>query len=110
MKERIHLLISLKHKETTFGACKKHRNIIKRLVTKLGEVLDQISSGPAKKKKYGVLLDDLIVKGLLKSDEIGEKHLQEFFSNRIKLNKNYAVIFLASIKNPKLKTGFEVKV
>ena len=105
MKERIHLLISLKHKETTFGACKKHRNMIKRLVTKLGEVLDQISSGPAKnKKKYGVLLDDL------KSDEIGEKHLQEFLSNRIKLNKNDAVSFLAPIKNPKLKTGFEVKV
>ena len=53
--------------------------MIKRLVTKLGEVLDPLSSGLAKNIKSGVFLDDLIVKGLLKSDEIGKKHLQGFF-------------------------------
>ena len=56
------------------------------------------------------MLDDLIVKDLLKSDEIGEKHLQDFISNRIKVNENDAVSFFVSIKNPKLKTGLEVKL
>ena len=38
LKERNHLLTSSKHKETTLGVRKKHENIRKRLVTKLGEV------------------------------------------------------------------------
>ena len=74
LKERIHLLTSSKHKETTLDARKKHENMIKKLVTKLGEVPDLFSSGPAKNIKCGVLLDGLIVKGLLKSDEIGETY------------------------------------
>ena len=41
--EHIHLLTSSKHKEITLGARKKHENKIKRLVTKLGEVLDPFS-------------------------------------------------------------------
>ena len=49
--------------------------MIKRLVTKLGEILDLFSSGSAKNFKFGVLLDNLIVKDLLKSNQIGEKHL-----------------------------------
>ena len=77
-KERIHLLTSSKHTETTVGARKKHKNMIKRLVTKLWEVLDPFSSGRAKNIKSGVFLDDLIVKDLLKSYEIGKKHLQDF--------------------------------
>ena len=52
--------------------------MIKRLVTKLGEELDPFSSGPAKNIKPGVFQGDLIVKDLLKSYEIGEKHLQDF--------------------------------
>ena len=36
LKERVHLLISSNYKETTLGARKKHENMIKRLVTKLG--------------------------------------------------------------------------
>ena len=75
LKERNHLLTSSKHKETTLGACKEHENMIKKLVTKLGEVLDPFSSGSAKNIKFWVLLDNLIVKGILKSDQIGEKHL-----------------------------------
>ena len=110
MKKSIHLLTSSKQKETTLGARKKHENMIKILATKLGEVLDPLSSGPAKNIKSGVLLDDLVVKGLLKSDEIGEKHLQGFILQRIKVNENDAVSFFAPIKNPKLKTGFEIKV
>ena len=74
LKERIHLLTSSKHKETILGARKKHENMIKRLVTKLGEVIGPFSSGPAKNITSGVFLDDLIVKDLLKSDEIGKKH------------------------------------
>ena len=106
--ERTHSPFS-KHKETTLGARKKHENMIKRLVTKLGEVLDLFSSGPAKNKS-GALLDNLILKGLLKSDEISERHLQDFILKRIKVSENNAVSFFAPIKNPKLKTGFELKV
>ena len=73
LKERIHLLISLKHKETTLGARKKHEKIIKRLATKPGEVLDSFSSGPVKSIKSVVLIYDLIDKGLTKSDETDEK-------------------------------------
>ena len=72
LKEYIHLLISLKHKETTLCARKKHEIMIKRFVTKFDEVLDPFSSGPAKNKKSGVLVDDIIFKGLLKPNEIGE--------------------------------------
>ena len=107
--ERTHSPFS-KHKETTLGARKKHENMIKRLVTKLGEVLDLFSSGPAKNTKSGALLDNLILKGLLKSDEISERHLQDFILKRIKVSENDAVSFFAPIKNPKLKTGFELKV
>ena len=60
-KEPIHLLTSSKHKETTLGARKKYKNIIKRLLTKLGEVLDPFSSAPVKNITSEVLLDDLIV-------------------------------------------------
>ena len=48
LKERIHLLTSSKHKEITLGARKKHENMIKRLVTKRGEVLDPFNTRPAK--------------------------------------------------------------
>ena len=109
LKERIHLLTSSQHKETTSGACKKHENMKKRLVTNLGEVLDPFSSGPAINIKSGVLLDDLIVKGLLESDEIGKQHLQDFILKRTKINENDTDSFFAPIKNPKLKTGFEKK-
>ena len=79
-------------------------------VTKLWEVLDPFSSGPAKNIKFGVLLDELTVKDLLKSYKIGEKYLQDFILRRIKVNENDAVSFLTPIKNPKLKTGLESKV
>ena len=105
LKERIHLLTSSKHKETTLGARKKHENMKKRLVTNLEEVLDPFSSGPAINIKSGVLLDDLIVKGLLESDEIGEQHLQDFILKRIKINENDTDNFFAPIKNPKIKNG-----
>ena len=65
---------SAKHQETNLAALKKYENIIKRLVSNLEEVLDPFSSGAAKNIETGVLLYDLIVKGLLKSEEIGEKH------------------------------------
>ena len=107
LKERIHLLTSSNQKETTLVARKKHENKIKRLVTKLGEVLDPFRAGSAKNIKFGTLLDDLIVKGLLKSDDNVEKHLQDFILKRIKVN---AVRFFAPIKSLKLKTVFEVKV
>ena len=110
LKERIHLLTSSKHKETTLGARKKHENKIKKLATKLGEVLDPFSAGSAKNITFVTLLYDLIVKGLLKSDDNVEKHLQDFILKRIKVNGNDAVSFFAPIKNLKLKTGFEVKV
>ena len=48
--------------------------------------------------KSGVLLDNLTVKGILKSDEIGERHLQDFISKRIKVNKNDAVVSLRQLK------------
>ena len=69
LKERNHL--------TSLGARKKQENMIKRLNTKLGEVLNPFSSGSAKNNNFGVLLDDLTVKGLLKSDQIGKKQLQD---------------------------------
>ena len=94
LKEHINLTSS-KHKETILGARKKHKNI--RLVTKLGEVLDPHSSGPAKNIKSGVLLDDLI-EGLLKSDEIVEKHLQDFILKRIKVNETMLLVFLCQLK------------
>ena len=62
---------------TSLGARKKQENMIKRLNTKLGEVLNPFSSGSAKNNNFGVLLDDLTVKGLLKSDQIGKKQLQD---------------------------------
>ena len=61
LKQSIHLLTSSKHKETTLGARKKYKNIIKRLLTKLREVLDPFSSAPVKNIKSEVVLDDLIV-------------------------------------------------
>ena len=98
LRERIHLLTSSEHKEITLAARKKHENMIKRLITKLGEVLDPFSSRPAKSIESGVLLDDLIVKGLLKSEEIGEKRLQDFILKRMKANKNDAVSFFEEKK------------
>ena len=67
-------------------------------------MLDPFNSGPAKNIKPGVLLDDLLDKGLLKSDEIGKKHRQDFILKRIKIKENDATSFFAPIKNPKLKT------
>ena len=111
LKESIHLLTSSKHKETTLGARKKHENMTKKPVAKLGQVLDPFSLEPAKNMKSRVLLDDVIVKGPLKSDdEVGENHPKDFILKRIKVNENDAVSFFAPIKNPKLKTWFEVNV
>ena len=99
LKKSIYLPTSSKHEETTLGDRKKHENMKKRLVTNLGEVLDPFSSGPATKIKSGVLLDDLIVEGLLESNEIGEQHLQDFTLKRIKINENDTDSFFAQIKN-----------
>ena len=93
-------------KETTAGARKEYENMIKRL----GEVLDPFSSGPTKNIKSGVLLDNFIVKGMLKSNETGEKHLHNFILKRVKVNENDAARFFGPTKNPKLKTEFELKV
>ena len=38
LKERIHLLTSAKHKEMTLRNCKKHKHVIKRLLTELADV------------------------------------------------------------------------
>ena len=73
-------------------------------------MLDPFSSEIAKNIKSGVLLDNVFVKGILKSDEIGENHLQDFALKRIKVNENDSASFFGTMKNPKLKTRFEVKV
>ena len=73
-------------------------------------MLDPFSSEIAKNIKSGVLLDDVFVKGILRSDEIGEKHLQDFALKRIKVNENGTASFFSTMKNAKLKTRFEVKV
>ena len=52
LKERIHPLTSSKHKEATLGTHKKHEIMIKRLITKLGEVLNPFNLGPAKNIKF----------------------------------------------------------
>ena len=63
----------------------------KRPVAKLGQVLDPFSSGPVKNIKSRVLLDDVIVKGPLKSDdEVDEKHLQDLILKRIIVNEKFS--------------------
>ena len=73
-------------------------------------MLDPFSSEIAKNIKSGVLLDDVFVKCILNSDETGEKHLQDFALKRTKVNENDTANFFGTMKNPKLKTRFEVKV
>ena len=97
LKEPIHLTSS-EHEEATLGTCKKQENMLKRRVAKLGELLDPFSPGPVKHMKSGVLLDVSIIKCLLQSDEIGEKHLHRFILKRIKVNENAAISFFAPIK------------
>ena len=72
--------------------------MIKRLVTKRGELLNPLSLGPTEYVKPGLLPDNFIIKGLLQSDEIGEKCLQDFI-----LNETDSISFFAPIINPKLK-------
>ena len=81
----------------------KHESMIKGLVVKLGEVLDPFNSGPARNIKSRVLLDDLIVKGLLKSDETDEKHSQDFILKRFKINENDDVSFFCANNKPEIK-------
>ena len=73
LKERIHLLTSSKHKEITLRNYKKHKHVIKRLLTELADVR--------------WLADDL------KWDKIGEKNLEDFISKRMEVDENDAVSF-----------------
>ena len=63
----------------------------KRPVAKFGQVRDLFSSGPVKNIKSRVLLDDVIVKGPLKSDdEVDEKHFQDLILKRIIVNEKFS--------------------
>ena len=99
-------LFALGHPNYSRYLAYQHTLLEVHRISNLG--IDPFSSRPAKNIKSGVLLHDLIVKGLLKSDEVGEKHLKDFILKRIKVKENDSVSLIAPIKNPKLKTRFEV--
>ena len=72
------------HKEITRGARNQHDKAIKDLTNQLNEYFDPFLDGPARHFKSGVEIEQVVMKGLLSSDEIGEKCFKDFVERRIK--------------------------
>ena len=107
LKEKLHVLTSSSHKETTPGSRKEHENAIQRMVQQMESYLDPFAEGPARHFKTGVMMDEDVVKGLLNSPVTGEALYKEFVDKRIKETGKDRVDFFKPIRNPKLKTGLE---
>ena len=78
----------------------------------LESLLDPFSPGSAKKLKIWRFTSYFLLDatGLLHSDQIPIKYLQNFILKGIKVNENDAISFFRPIKNPDLITGLKNKV
>ena len=109
MNKKLGPLSSATHKETTPGAKKTHEKTIKRMVSGLDNILDPFAPGPARHMKTGVLIDENVIQGLMKSTDVGERFLKDFIEDRITNNTESRISFFAPISNPKIRTGLEKK-
>ena len=107
LKERLNVLSTSSHKETTKGAKKKHEEMINSLVGQLNNYFDPFLVGPARNFKTGTEIDPAIVDGLLSSTDLGNEMYAEFVNERLRAQDDEKVSFFQSVKNPKLKTGLE---
>ena len=77
LKERLNVLSTSSHKETTKGAKKKHEEMINSLVGQLNNYFDPFLVGPARNFKTGTEIDPAIVDGLLSSTDLGNEMYAE---------------------------------
>jgi hypothetical protein len=64
LKERLNVLTTSTHKETTIRARKQHERMVQNLVMQLDKYFDHFLDGPARHMKIGVQINDDVVKGL----------------------------------------------
>ena len=84
LKERLNIITSSAHKETTIVARIHHENMVHNLVLHLDKYFDPFLNGPAHHMKTGVEIDCDVVRGLMSSAEAGEQKYKEFVDLRLK--------------------------
>ena len=107
LKDRLDILTSSSHQETTIGARKQHERMVQSLVIQLDKYFDPFPIGSARHMKTGVEIDRSIVSGLLSSSKVGEKQFQDFVNLRLKATGEGRINFFDKIVNLRIKTGQE---
>ena len=107
IKNKLHMLTSTTHKETTVGARRKHEETVKGLVEHLKKLLDPYQPGEARHIITGALIEQAVVQGLLTSTELGERMLSTFVEQRMQNTGDDRLPFFYPISNPRLRTGME---
>lgn len=107
LKDKLNVMTTSTHKETTQGAKKEHEKTVQALVNQMSKYMDPFGPGVARNFKTGEALDTEVVEGLLHSTETGETLLMKFVQERLKRTGEDRVSFFKPIQNPKIKTGLE---
>ena len=107
LKDKLNVMTTSTHKETTQGAKKEHEKTVQALVDQMSKYMDPFGPGVARNFKTGVAIDRAVVEGLLHSTETGETLLVRFVQERLKRTGEDRVSFFKLIQKPKIKTGLE---
>ena len=107
LKDKLNIMTTSTHKETTEGAKKEHEKTVQALVDQMSKYMDPFAPGVARHFKTGEALDKEVVEGLLHSTDAGETLLMKFIQERLKRTGEDRVSFFRPIQNPKIKTGLQ---
>eukprot|EP00794_Sanderia_malayensis_P002977 gene2977-3431_t len=88
LKEKLNVLTSSVHKETTFGSRTENEKAVSNLTKQLESYFNPFLDGPARHMKSGQEIHQSVVDGLLASSSVGEMAYLEFVNTRIKAPNN----------------------
>ena len=108
-ERKLSLVTASVHKEITRGARNQHDKAMKDLTNQLNEYFDPFLDGPARHFKSGVEIEQVVMEGLLSSDEIGEKCFKDFVERRIKAKEEEKISIFEPIKRQNIQTGLRKK-
>ncbi len=106
LKEKLNVLTSSVHKETTFGLRTENKKAVSNLTKQLESYFNPVLDGPARHMKSGQEIHQSVVDRLLASSSVGETAYLDFVNTRIKAPNNRVSLF-EKIPRQNIKTGME---